>query len=372
MNTDIIVLFIEIIFGIYALQIIVYAFTLIIERKKTRNSIDIYKKVAVLIACRNEEHNILSCLQFLYAQKYPTKHFEVWVGDDNSTDNTARVIKDFIQDKPNFHYVKITESIGGLRAKQNVLAQLAHKTNADILLITDADIITPDTWISTMASAFENEKIGIVCGTTYILPKGFFNTLQSLDWLFYMGVAKANLNLGLPVTAVGNNMAVRGDAYKKIGGYESIGFSITEDYKLFKEILNRTEYTVEWVFKAENTNITYGTPSLLSWLQQRKRWLKGGLELPVKVWLLMLFNVLTEVSMFVSLTQGIYFFLLLLCLKTVVNTIFLLTIFTKLNTWSKNWTWSVILYPLYQMWLIPVLFVYFLLPFKVKWKNREY
>lgn len=348
-------------------------YTLVLWQSKEKKYTDIlYKKVAVLIACRNEEYNILPCLQSLYAQSYPAKHFEVWIGDDNSTDNTAQIIQDFIQDKPNFHYVKITENIADLRAKQNVLALLFHKTDAEVILITDADIVTPHTWISTMVSAFENEKTGIVCGTTYILPKGFFNTLQSLDWLFYMGIAKANLILGMPITAVGNNMGVRKSAYMQVGGYENIGFSITEDYKLFKEILNRTEYTAEWVFKSENTNITYGISSLLAWLQQRKRWLKGGKELPLTVWLLMIFNVCAEISLYASLLEGIPFFILLLFAKTLINAVFLLTVFCKLNIWNKNWVWAVLLYPIYQMWLIPTLFVYFLLPFKVKWKEREY
>jgi cellulose synthase/poly-beta-1,6-N-acetylglucosamine synthase-like glycosyltransferase len=355
----------------YVIQVLLYALTLWIAKEKTPKNTQ-YKKVAVLIACRNEENNILSCLQSLYAQNYPIEHFEVWIGDDDSTDNTAQVIQDFIQDKPNFHYVKITQGIANLKAKQNVLAQLFHKTNAEIILITDADIITPHTWIDTMTSAFEYDKTGIVCGTTYILPKGFFSTLQSIDWLFYMGIAKANLDLGMPITAVGNNMGVRKSAYTQIGGYETIGFSITEDYKLFKEILNGTEHTAKWIFRAENTNITYGIPSLLKWLQQRKRWLKGGKELPLKVWLLMLFNVFTELFMFASMIQEIDFFLVLLFVKTIVNAIFLIVIFTKLHTWNRNWIWSVLLYSLYQMWLIPVLFLYFLFPSKIKWKEREY
>lgn len=359
-------------FGIYGFQIIVYAVTLILNREKSPNTNNTYRKVAVLVACRNEEDNILACLKSLDNQNYPKNHYEVWIGDDGSTDNTSYIVQHFIQDKPNFYYIEITESIGTLKAKQNVLAQLAHKTSAEILLITDADILTPDTWISTTVSGFEDGKTGIVCGTTCILPKGFFNTLQSLDWLFYMAIAKANLNLGLPVTAVGNNMAIRTDAYRQIGGYENIPFSITEDYKLFKEILNQTEYTAKWIFNAQNTNITYGTPSVFSWLQQRKRWLKGGLELPLRVWILMLFNIFTEICMFAGIVQGAGFFMVLLLGKTIINTFFLLVVFTKLNIWHKNWIWSVLLYSVYQMWLIPALFVYFLLPFKVKWKGRRY
>ncbi|MCS7028543.1 MAG: glycosyltransferase [Bacteroidia bacterium] len=363
-------MWIEIILGIYAVQVICYAVILWIERYKPHSQT--YKKVAVLVACRNEEKNILPCLQSLYAQDYPKEYFEVWIGDDDSTDNTALIVQKFIKDKPNFHYVKITQNLWGLKAKQNVLAQLAHKTDAEILCITDADIITPKTWIGTLVSGFDSSKVGIVCGTTYILPKGFFNVLQSIDWLFYMGIAKANLNIRLPITAIGNNMAVRSAAYKAVGGYENIPFSFTEDYKLFKEILKRTDYTAKWIFSPLNTNITYGASSLHKWLQQRKRWLKGGMELPFFIWLLMLFNVCVEIVMCLSFIKSISLFAILFLCKTLVNSVLLLSIFSKLQTWYKNWLWAVPVYTLYQMGLIPILFVYFILPLKLKWKDREY
>lgn len=358
------------IIGIYIFQILLY--TIILIKVKSQKNSTVFKKTAILIACRNEEQNILPCLQSLFNQDYPSAYFEVWIGDDNSTDRSAEIIQHFIADKPHFHYLKITNTIGELKAKQNVLAQLAHQTDADILLITDADIIAPPQWIKTMVSAFDNENIGIVCGTTYILPKGFFNTLQSIDWLFYMGVANANLDLNIPITAVGNNMAVRTQTYQQIGGYENIPFSITEDYKLFKEILNRTPYTAKWIFDPRNTNATYGISSLIAWLHQRKRWLKGGKELPFFIWLLISFNLCAEICLYISMIKSISLFLTLLAIKTVVNGIFLIVIFNKLNLWKKQWLWAVFVYPIYQMALIPVLFIYFLLPLKVQWKNRTY
>ncbi|MCS7075160.1 MAG: glycosyltransferase [Bacteroidia bacterium] len=363
-------MWIEIIFGIYAIQIICYAVILWIEKREL-NSWSC-KKVAVLIACRNEERNILSCLQSLDTQDYPKEYFEVWIGDDDSTDNTALVVQNFIKDKANFHYVKITQNLGQLKAKQNVLAQLAHKTDAEILCITDADIITPKTWINTLVRGFESPNVGIVCGTTYILPKGFFNILQSVDWLFYMGIAKANLDIGLPITAVGNNMAVHRAAYRAVGGYENIPFSLTEDYKLFKEILKRTDYTAKWIFSPLNTNITYGISSLYKWLEQRKRWLKGGIELPFFIWLLMLFNVCVEIMMYLSFIKSISLFAALFLGKTLFNTVLFISIFSKLQIWHKDWLWAVPVYTLYQMGLIPILFIYFILPIKVRWKERRY
>src|ERR671921_2973822 len=48
--------------------------------------------VSVIVPARNEQDNIERCILSLLAQDYPS--FEVIVVDDNSTDNTLRIVKD--------------------------------------------------------------------------------------------------------------------------------------------------------------------------------------------------------------------------------------------------------------------------------------
>ena len=47
-----------------------------------------YPFVSILIAARNEEKNILSCLTALSRLNYPKDKYEVLVGNDGSEDNT--------------------------------------------------------------------------------------------------------------------------------------------------------------------------------------------------------------------------------------------------------------------------------------------
>ena len=44
---------------------------------------------------RNEAQNILNLLEDLEKQSYPKANFEVIIADDNSTDNTLKIIKLF-------------------------------------------------------------------------------------------------------------------------------------------------------------------------------------------------------------------------------------------------------------------------------------
>src|SRR5574343_664036 len=69
-------------------------------------------RISVLIAARNEEQNILRCLQSVAQLNYPSDKIQVLVGNDQSEDDTKMLIQNFIKDKHQFALVNITETLG--------------------------------------------------------------------------------------------------------------------------------------------------------------------------------------------------------------------------------------------------------------------
>ena len=78
---------------------------------------------------------------------------------------------------------------------------------------------------------------------------------------------------------MGNNMIVSKEAYRSVGGYESLPFSITEDFELFKHI-NKKGYQCLHIFKKEVVGQTLPINGFINLLNQRKRWMKGAVDLP--------------------------------------------------------------------------------------------
>jgi glycosyltransferase involved in cell wall biosynthesis len=70
-------------------------------------------KISVLVAARNEEHNIERCLQSLDEVSFPKEKLEIIIGDDDSDDRTAEKVLNFIKDKPHFKYIKIKTQCAG-------------------------------------------------------------------------------------------------------------------------------------------------------------------------------------------------------------------------------------------------------------------
>ena len=238
-------------------------------------------KVSILLAARNEETNIIRCLESLDQLNYPESQYEILIGNDHSTDATERLILRFIENKPTFKYYLIQNQTNGLLGKENVLAQLTHHANGDFLFYCDADIAVAPSWIDSMLSLF-TENVGVVVGVTRMTNAGFFAAMQSLEWLFSLTAMRFFSLFKVPFTGMGNNMAARREAYFATGGYEAIGFSIVEDFALFMAIIDK-EYNFVQGFQPEILSVSQPTRTVKELLGQRKRWVKGAMQAPWQI-----------------------------------------------------------------------------------------
>ena len=263
---------------IAGLSLHLISFLAIFIRGRRLPELQEFPKISIWVAARNEEDSIIPCLESLAQLDYPQDQIQILIGNDGSDDRTEELVREFILGKPNFQLISINERLGKAEKKANVLAQLAHASTGDYYLVCDADIRVKPSWAKEMVRHFSH-GIGVVSATTLIDDLSLFAKMQRFDWLYFMGLIKSAAGLGIPCTAVGNNMAVSKAAYWATGGYENIEFSITEDFKLFRAILDQG-YGFRHLCNAKSTSVSAAAPDLKTLLQQRKRWLEGGRDLP--------------------------------------------------------------------------------------------
>lgn len=326
-------------------------------------------KVSILIAARNEAHNIERCLNSLLNLDYPQDCLEVLIGDDGSEDETWQVVSRFIVGKPNFRLIAITEKLGCARGKGNVLAHLTHKATSDYYFITDADMELPTDWIEAMLARVK-PGIGIVTGITTVHGHHFFARMQGLDWLNALGMIQVVSDLNLPVTTMGNNMLVTREAYESTGGYEKIPFSITEDVQLFQEVL-KTGYGFKNVFNEQVLALTMPARRLPDLLHQRKRWMKGSMHLPLymKIVLILYASFYAVMIPFFFRVPFFYAFSVLF-FKWLFQSIFLQICLKRVN--RKASLLELLLFEFYQVFTSVLLLVFYFLPVKITWKGRKY
>ncbi len=325
-------------------------------------------QISILVAARNEEKYILACLQALDRLDYPTEKLEIWIGNDLSTDQTEKIIREFIAQKPHFQLVNITENRGTAQGKANVLAQLAEKAKGDFFLMTDADTEVQPTWIKAFLPHLSS-KIGIITGFTLVRPEGFLGIMQYLDWLLGLGLIHFQAVMGIPLTAMGNNMLISREAYWATGGYAHLPFSVTEDFALFEAVLKKG-FSFKHICQKEILAQTQALPNLTELLAQRKRWLKGAIKIR---WFWKFFALLVlaflPLLILAFLTQK-WLFWFLLCAKTLFDFSILLYYSFRIGK-----PFYLLFFPFYEIytwffnfaWLLSYLFK----P-EIKWKKRQF
>ena len=136
--------------------------------------------VSILIAAWNEEANLLACVASLAnsATKLPV---EVIVVNNNSTDNTQRVIDQL-------HVQGYFQQIQGAGPARQLGQENARGT---YILLADADCIYPPDWINEMMQELRVPGVAGVYGRYSFIPEPGFPRWQLFAWEKMKDVAAA-------------------------------------------------------------------------------------------------------------------------------------------------------------------------------------
>ncbi|MFN0200503.1 MAG: glycosyltransferase [Bacteroidia bacterium] len=114
--------------------------------------------LAVLMAAYNEESVIAQKIHAIFHTQYPLAKLEVWVGNDASNDKTAEIITELQRLYPQLYLV----NFGGRTGKPQIINQLVEKTQAEILVLTDANIIFEPETLPFLIRHFQTPNMGFV------------------------------------------------------------------------------------------------------------------------------------------------------------------------------------------------------------------
>lgn len=202
----------------------------------------ITEPISVLIAARNEAHQIEKCLLSILANEY-SDEWEVLVINDRSTDRTEEILVALEKEYPRLRHITISERPEDFPPKKYALTQGIHAAQFEVLLFTDADCVVPSNWIKEMAQTF-SEKTEVVIGSgPYARIPGLLNALVQFETLqtgfLYLGMA-GNQN---PYMSVGRNLAYRKSFFQNVGGFDSGKQSLSGDDDLLINHHARGKFT---------------------------------------------------------------------------------------------------------------------------------
>jgi cellulose synthase/poly-beta-1,6-N-acetylglucosamine synthase-like glycosyltransferase len=127
-----------------------------------------------------------------------------------------------------------------LTARQVALDRGIRAARGEWILLTDADALVRPDWAARM---LRDPQADAVAGPVVFAPHpegGRLSValLQTVDSAFYTGVCSLLNAFGFASGFVFGNCAFRRSAYLKTGGFESIGFALTEDLAFARALRN--------------------------------------------------------------------------------------------------------------------------------------
>ena len=203
---------------------------------------EIAPRMSVIVPVRDEQSNIETCLQGLLGQTYPMQTLEIMVVDDHSTDDTAAIVRKFMDTHSPIRLVEAGPLPEGWKGKSHACWRGAGQAQGEWLCFMDADVTaTPDLLLSAVRFA-EAENLDLLSLFPFQEMLGFWERfimpIAFLSLLFLMDPNRINDPQAKDALAIGHFILVKRAAYDATGGHQTIRFEMLDDVALarcFKE-----------------------------------------------------------------------------------------------------------------------------------------
>ncbi|WP_338288175.1 glycosyltransferase [Luteolibacter sp. LG18] len=248
-------------------------------------------RVSIVVASYNEASTIAACVRSFAAQRYDGG-LEILIVDDRSTDDTGAILAGLGLE--HLRVIRIDRfDHPFLTSRQVALDTGFRAARGEILVVTDADALVPDDWVSVLCARLDATGADLVGGPVRFTPRPdggnrWVALVQTVDGLFYIGVCSWLNRLGFNSGFVFGNCAFRKEAYLKAGGYEAMGFGLTEDL-VFGRSLRRNGGTMTLVARPATSVRACGSWRVL--VDRAQRICAGGvsvLSVALGLWMLSL------------------------------------------------------------------------------------
>lgn len=199
----------------------------------------VFPFVSILVPARNEALNIEACVRSLLGQDYPC--FELIVLDDHSEDETIRILRSLAVQDSRLRILCGDPLPADWLGKCFACHQLANHARGEYLLFTDADTVHQPGSLAAVMAARAEDKADFLTLITGFEMKTWAEKLilPLIHFTAFVCFPLSGMKIfNHPFFSIGNGqfMLFRRDAYKVIGGHESVRSALVEDIWLARRV----------------------------------------------------------------------------------------------------------------------------------------
>lgn len=298
--------------------------------------------VSIIIAARNEEKNIVNCLNTIIQQDYPTHLFEIIVVDDHSVDSTA-LLAQVISAKNKNNTIKVFKAFdfnalkGG---KKNALNIGIEHSAAQLIITTDADCIMGHQWLSGIVAFYEQYQPKMIIGPVSIYGETTgLEFLQSMELMSLIAFTGVYCYRNKPIMSNGANLAYERNAFIEVGGFAGIDeIASGDDVLLMNKFDQKFPGGIKFLKSKEAIVYTKAQYSFRQFIDQRIRWISKGKTKMARVSIVVaIITGAMNMGLFINLVLSFFYgkfallFLILFALKLITDLILLRTVSVFFN-----------------------------------------
>ena len=332
-----------------------------------------FTKISILIPFRNEEQNLVKLFQDLEDQQYPKTQFEVIFIDDESSDDSLKIIQKLMA-KSALNCISLSSLGGKKKAIQTGLNQAA----GDLVISLDADVRFGPKLTQCYNRYYHRTKAKLIAGPVrFTNNKSVLSKVFSLEFSSLIASAAAAISMEKPMMLNAANMGFERKVALEFQEHVYQSKESSGDDQFLMEAIEK-KYGAEQIhfLKSEEAIASTLAPENLSqFFNQRVRWASKTASYSSRfsqlvAVLVFLFNLSMLGSLALSIIEQCAFpFLIMYGIKLLIDFPILLSI----NFFFRQQK-NMLYYPLLQFfypWYIVAVAVWTLLG-GYSWKGRKY
>lgn len=286
---------------IYLLLFMIKSITISPKLEFIENVEKKFPKISIILPARNEEKHICHCIDSLLKQDYPD--FEIILVNDESTDKTLEIMKEFEKSYPaKIKVVNVTHRDENWIGKNWACFQGYLKSNGNLLLFTDADSFHSEKTLSLAVQNIIHNRLDAITVMPMLLCHDFLTKVTIPILTTFMHTRFSPLKVNNAKSKIGyffgSYFIINRDTYEKVGTHESVKHEIIEDGALGKKVkeanfkmkMVRGENYIQAIWARNSTELFNAIDRLVIPLFKEKR-LEASL-LSIALFFLLLFPAL--------------------------------------------------------------------------------
>jgi len=314
----------------YVLLIFIYWCGWITIKKYVPKSTLAFRSFSILIPVRNEAAVIEKCLEDICKQHFPSQHFEVIIIDDHSTDETIKVINQFISanTKINIKLLSMIDDAEQRKLKKAAITYGVSHAQNDFIVLTDADCERGVEWLTTINHFLIETGIKMCYAPVAFSATNVFEKIQSMEFAGLVGIGAAAINIKNPNMCSAANLIFEKNVFYEVEGYKGYdGIASGDDEFLMHKVFKRYPNRVRFLKNKKAIVYTSANTSIKQLADQRRRWVSKSTKYENRyITAILVGAYLFNLAIIVNLFTDYHFGLNMLYAKIIIETIFLFSV----------------------------------------------